>query len=82
MKPGSKQSADTKPLDLTRLELIALTLTANGLDAAQIAARLGQSDAEVEDALSEAERKLGAANRMHAVTIAVRKGLIGIEVKG
>ena len=81
MSYGLKQTANTtNAFDLTRLELIGLTLAANGLVAAEIASRLSVSDAEIEDALQDAAQKLGARNRIHAVTIAIRKGLIGIEV--
>lgn len=81
MSYGLKQTANTtNAFDLTRLELIGLTLAANGLAAAEIASRLSVSEAEVDAALFDAAQKLGARNRVHAVTIAIRKGLIGIEV--
>ena len=80
MSQGLKQTADTNAYALTRMELIGLTLAANGLGAAAIASRLACSEAEIEAVLSEAEQKLGANNRLHAITIATRKGLIGIEV--
>lgn len=80
MSYGLKETADTtNPFDLTRLELIGLTLAANGFAAAEIASRLSLSEAEIEVALHDAKQKLGARNRAHAVTIAVREGLIGIE---
>ena len=83
MSYGLKETADaTNPFDLTRLELIGLTLAANGLATSEIASRLSLSEAEIEMALDDARRKLDARNRAHAVTIAVRKGLIGIEAQG
>jgi DNA-binding CsgD family transcriptional regulator len=82
MRNGLKPTAGAKAFDLTRLELIALTLVANGLATADIASRLPAAEADIEAALLEAERKLGANNRLHAVAIAVQRGLIGIEVKG
>jgi DNA-binding NarL/FixJ family response regulator len=84
MSYGLKQTrtTTTEAYELTRLELIALTLAANGLGASEIASRLSTSEAEIEAALSDATVKLGADNRMHAITVAVRQGLIGIEVKG
>ena len=81
MSYGLKQTANTtNAFDLTRMELIGLTLAANGLAASEIASRLSASEAEIEVALHDAAQKLGARNRVHAVTIAIRKGLIGIEV--
>jgi two-component system response regulator DesR len=77
-----KQTANIEAFDLSRLELIGLTLVANGLPVPEIASRLSMSEADVEHILIEAERKLGASNRLHAITIAVKGGLIGIEVKG
>jgi DNA-binding NarL/FixJ family response regulator len=82
MKHGLKQTADSNASDITRLELIGLTLVANGLGVSEIASRLSASEAEIEQALVAAERKLGAANRLHAIAIATQQGLIGIEVKG
>jgi DNA-binding CsgD family transcriptional regulator len=80
MSHGLKQTANSEAFDLTRLELIGLTLVANGLGAAEIASRLSAGEAEIEDLLLGAERKLGASNRLHAITIAIQQGLIGIEV--
>lgn len=77
-----KRTTGTKAFDLTRLELIGLTLAANGLAAFETAPRLSVSEAEIEAALSSAEMKLGSSNRMHAITVAIQQGLIGIEVKG
>lgn len=82
MRYGLKQTANINAFDLTRLELIGLTLAANGLGASEIASRLSVSEAEIEQALVGAERKLGAVNRLNAITIAIQQGLIGIEVKG
>jgi DNA-binding CsgD family transcriptional regulator len=82
MSYGLKQTANTESFDLTRLELIGLTLVASGLGVAQIASRLSASEADILQTLQAAERKLGASNRLHAITIAIQQGLIGIEVKG
>ncbi|UVC09541.1 hypothetical protein IHQ71_02630 [Rhizobium sp. TH2] len=75
-----KQTADAEDFSLTRMELIGLTLAANGYHAGEIATRLGASEKETETLLFCAERKLGAKNRLHAIAIAVGQGLIGIEV--
>jgi DNA-binding CsgD family transcriptional regulator len=82
MSYGLKQTTSTKAFDLNRLELIGLTLAANGLKASEAASRLSVSEAEMDAALSSAEMKLGASNCMHAIAVAIQQGLIGIEVKG
>jgi DNA-binding CsgD family transcriptional regulator len=81
MSYGLKQTTEKESFDLTRLELIGLTLVANGIDASEIASRLSASEAGIEQILLGTERKLGASNRLHAITIAIQQGLIGIEVK-
>lgn len=81
MSYGLKQTTSTNNVfDLTRLELIGLTLAANGLSESEIASRLSVSEAEIDAALGDAVRKLGARNRLQGVAIAIREGLIGIEV--
>ena len=77
---GLKQTADIEDFSLTRMELVGLTLAANGYRAKDIATRIGVGEREMETLLFCAQRKLGAKNRLHAVTIAVSQGLIGIEV--
>jgi len=80
MNQGLKQAAVADDFDLTRLELIGLTLVANGMQSAEAATRLSVSEREIESLLFCAQRKLGAKNRVHAIAIAIRQGLIGIEV--
>lgn len=63
-----------RPLEAAELE--ALKLFASGKTADEIAAFLGVSKSMVMHYLRVAARKLGARNRVHAVAIAVRKGLI------
>lgn len=63
-----------RPLDQNELD--ALTLFANGQTADEIAARLKVSKSMAQHYLRVAARKLGARNRVHAATIAVRMGLI------
>lgn len=77
---GLKETADIEDFSLTRVELVGLTLAANGYSAQDIARRIGASEREMETLLFCAERKLRAKNRLHAVAIAVSQGLIGIEV--
>ncbi|HEY6027825.1 MAG TPA: LuxR C-terminal-related transcriptional regulator [Pseudolabrys sp.] len=61
---------------LDRNELEALTLFANGQSADEIAAALNVSQGMAHHYLRVAARKLGARNRVHAVAVAVRNGLI------
>jgi DNA-binding CsgD family transcriptional regulator len=63
---------------LDRNELEALTLFANGRSAEEIATGLKVSQSMAHHYLRVAARKLGARNRVHAVAIAVRKGLVHV----
>lgn len=63
-----------RPLEAAELE--ALALFASGKSAEEIAITLGVSKSMAMHYLRVAARKLGARNRVHAVAIAVRKGLI------
>lgn len=57
-------------------ELEALTLFANGKSAEEIAVALNVSKSMAQHYLRVAARKLGARNRVHAVAMAVRMGLV------
>jgi DNA-binding CsgD family transcriptional regulator len=61
---------------LDAYELRALTLFASGKSADEMAAALGVGRGMAQHYLRVAARKLGARNRVHAVAIAVRMGLI------
>ena len=61
---------------LDEYELKALALFASGKSADEMAAALGVSRSIAQHYLRVAARKLGARNRVHAVAIAVRNGLI------
>ena len=63
-----------RPLDAN--ELAALRLFANGRTADEMAVELGVSKSMALHYLRVAARKLGARNRVHAVALAVRSGLI------
>jgi DNA-binding CsgD family transcriptional regulator len=63
-------------LRLTDREREVLTLLADGLQLDEIATRLGIGSETVRTHLSNATGKLGAANRTHAVAIAIRNKLI------
>jgi DNA-binding CsgD family transcriptional regulator len=64
----------SRTLDATELE--ALRLFANGRTADEIAVALDVSKSMVLHHLRVATRKLGGRSRVHAVAIAVEKGLV------
>jgi DNA-binding CsgD family transcriptional regulator len=74
--PLRNWDADLLKRDLDHNELEALTLFANGRSADEIAAALNVSQGMAHHYLRVAARKLGARNRVHAVAVAVRSGLI------
>lgn len=80
MENGLRKTAKLEESSLSRLELICLTLAANGLHVTDISERLRLAESEIETSLFVAEGKLGAKNRLHAIATAVQQGLIGIEV--
>lgn len=80
MSQGLKHTASANTSELSRLELIGLTLAANGISKAESAARLGVREEVLETTLASAQQKLGACNRMQAIAMAIQQGLIGIEV--
>ncbi len=80
MENRLKTIAPHPDVGLSPLELICLTLAANGLYVADMAQRLNLSESEIETMMFVAEGKLGARNRLHAIAIAIQRGLIGIEV--
>ncbi|HZT26189.1 MAG TPA: helix-turn-helix transcriptional regulator [Pseudolabrys sp.] len=57
-------------------ELEALRLFASGRSTDEMAVALGVSKSMVQHYLRVASRKLGARNRVHAVALAVRVGLV------
>jgi hypothetical protein len=63
---------------LTMLELRCLTLVASGRVASGARANVGLTEREADILLFCAQRKLGAANRMHAVAMGISRGLIAI----
>jgi len=66
--------------ELDASEIKALQMFANGRSADEMAAAMGVSKSIAQHHLRVAARKLEARNRIHAVAIAVRMGLI--EPKG
>lgn len=65
--------------DLTARELDVLGLIRDGHRNKQIADRLGIAETTVNFHIKNLVDKLGANDRTHAVTIAVRRGLLGVE---
>lgn len=64
---------------LSRGQLVALCLAANGLTSRQIAGRLGATESGIHQRLNEAAHALGAQTRTHAVAIAIARGLIRVD---
>ena len=58
-----------------------LTLVAQGLANKQIARQLGTADGTIKVHVEHILAKLGAADRTHAVTIALRRGIIHLDSK-
>jgi DNA-binding CsgD family transcriptional regulator len=69
-------TADVGDVHLTGREREVLTLLAQGLQLDEIAARLGIGAETVRTHVRKASARLGAANRTHAVAIAIRRHLI------
>lgn len=63
---------------LTSHEKDVLQMIAEGQAAAEVSRFLTLSEDEIEELLKSAEEKLGAKNRLHAVTIAVLNGHIAV----
>lgn len=76
-----KLSSGNSDIELNGMEVACLKRAANGLRPAEISGELNATDTEIEIHLLNAERKLGARNRLHAIGIAVSQGLIGIDGK-
>jgi DNA-binding CsgD family transcriptional regulator len=57
-------------------QLAALRLAASGFTSRQIATRLGTTEDAVHLRLREAQVRLGARSRTHAVVIALRRGVV------
>jgi DNA-binding CsgD family transcriptional regulator len=67
---------ETDEIRLTGREREVLVLLAQGLQLDEIAARLGIGSETVRTHVRKAGERLGAANRTHAVAIAIRRKLI------
>lgn len=75
---GAAGPAVLKPA-LTLSEKTCLLMVAEGKKPPEISLLLTLPEPDVENLLTAAEKKLGAQNRLHAISIAVLKGHIGLE---
>jgi DNA-binding NarL/FixJ family response regulator len=73
----NRPSVEGQPL--SRGQLAALRLAASGYTSRQIANRLGTTEQGVHLRLKEAQVRLGARSRTHAVVIALRRCLIRFD---
>jgi DNA-binding NarL/FixJ family response regulator len=74
-----RQLLNPRGLSLTGMsarEVEILRLVAEGLDTAEIAAKLSYSERTVKNALHEVTTRLQLRNRSHAVAYALKQGLI------
>lgn len=78
--PKLKISTDGKrpAIELSSLEKDVLQLISEGCRGEDICETLGLSHTEVDKLMKDVEERLGAKNRLHAVTIAVLNGHITI----
>jgi DNA-binding CsgD family transcriptional regulator len=67
------------PATLTKKERVILTRVANGLSAPEIAVEIHISNRTVDFHVAQAMKKLHAKNRIQAVVLAIRDGLIPFE---
>jgi DNA-binding CsgD family transcriptional regulator len=70
--------SNTLPPVLTSSEKDILQMIAEGHKLDDIVETLALSESEIERLMTAAEEKLGAKNRLHAITIAVLNGHISI----
>jgi DNA-binding NarL/FixJ family response regulator len=77
-RPGGAPSEDASVEHLTPRETQVLALVAEGLSNRAIAERLHISDQTVKFHVASIMGKLGTANRVETVRLAVRRGLISL----
>ena len=76
---AAKLAEHTPRIPLTPRETEVLSLVANGLSNAEVAARIGRTEGTVKVHLKNILQKLEATDRTEAVTIALRRGFIRLE---
>jgi DNA-binding CsgD family transcriptional regulator len=72
--------ADARPQELTDSERKYLLMAAEGRHPTSIAALTNTAEADVQAALASAREKLGASNLLHAISIALLKGIIERDI--
>ena len=79
--PGVAQrlAAFSPRIDLTEREVEVLTEMARGLSNKQIAAALGRTEGTIKVHVLHILQKLDAADRTHAVTIGLQRGIIHLR---
>ncbi|WP_312946284.1 LuxR C-terminal-related transcriptional regulator [Agrobacterium sp.] len=81
MSPHKQHAGDfARPETLTDCEKTYLTMAAEGTHPSIIAKNLEKSEDEVQAALASARQKLGASNLLHAISIALLKGIIERDI--
>jgi DNA-binding CsgD family transcriptional regulator len=75
---GPRPATRRNPAGLTARELEVLTLLAEGLRNAEVAARLHLSVKTVDHHVASIFRKLGVRNRGEAASVAVRRGFVQV----
>jgi DNA-binding NarL/FixJ family response regulator len=76
---AAKLAEHTPRVPLTPRETEVLSLVANGLSNAEVAARIGRTEGTVKVHLKNILQKLDASDRTEAVTTALRRGFIRLE---
>ena len=76
LQRGPRPTTRANPANLTQREAEVLDLVAEGLHNGEIAARLFVSEKTVAHHVSAILRKLGASNRVQAVTEATKLGIV------
>lgn len=81
MSPHKQHAGDfARPDSLTDDEKAYLAMAAEGMHPSVIAKNLEKSEDDVQDALASARQKLGATNLLHAISIALLKGIIERDI--
>ncbi len=76
---AAKLAERTPRVPLTPRETEVLSLVAEGLSNAEVAARIGRTEGTVKVHLKNILQKLDASDRTEAVTTALRRGFIRLE---
>ena len=77
-KAARDSGVDSHPEELTRTEILCLSMVAEGNGFASIGRDLAVSAKEIEVLLFCAQRKLGAANLLQAISVAMAQGIIPV----